>query len=93
MLLLLYPIDEYRVSFSAASKDSQFKPIEAGTSPEPSPDRKFLFSLPIEEGTFLLSAVLFRGRVDHPDITAPSPSHIAAFGSLSPSVYARWDGL
>src|SRR3972149_5365328 len=56
-------------------------------------DRKFLFSLPIQEGIFLGSAVVFRGRIDLPDTTAPSPPRIAASRSLSPSVSARWDGV
>ena len=57
------------------------------------PDRKFLFSLPIEEGIFPRSAVVFRGRIDLPDTPAPSLPRIAASGNLSPSVYARWDGV
>src|SRR4030066_2170391 len=36
-------------------------------------DRKFLFSLTIQEGIFLWSAVVFRGRIDLPNTTAPSP--------------------
>ncbi len=57
------------------------------------PDRKFLFSLPIQEGTFLRSAVVFRGRIDLPDTTTLSPPRNAASGSLSPSAYPRWDGV
>ncbi len=57
------------------------------------PIGSFFFHWPIQEGFSLWSAVLFWGRVDRPDTSAPPSPRCAASGSLSPSVYARRDGV
>src|SRR4030067_2958786 len=53
----------------------------------------FFFGWRVQEGLFLLPAALVRGRVDRPDAPAPPSPRYAASGSLSPSVFARWDGV